>query len=253
MSIDYLRQLDLLDPRQIGNRSVTLIGAGATGSHIAWYLAQLGWGDANQGAGTLKVFDHDKVESHNLANQIYEPEHIGLPKVEALRKMIIRKFGFEILVRPELVSSQRADVAATYVFLLTDTMSSREEIFEKCLRFSFSTDLVIETRMGLRDGRIYAFNPNDPEHVEEWKKTLYKDDEAQVSRCGASASIISTVTFIASMAVGRLVQHFNCNYGNDTLRNEGSPMKMWNEVHFSLYPEAMMLRQFGYQAEPVIF
>jgi hypothetical protein len=174
-------------------------------------------------------------------------------KVEALKKMIIRKFGFEILAKPELVASQRAEVAATYVFLLTDTMSSREEIFEKCLRFSFSTDLVIETRMGLRDGRIYAFNPNDPTHVEEWKKTLYKDSEAQVSRCGASASIISTVIFIASMAVGRLVQHFNCNYGNDTLRNEGSPMKMWNEVHFSLYPEAMMLRQFGVKAEPVIF
>lgn len=253
MSIDYLRQLDLLDPRQIGNRSVTLIGAGATGSHIAWYLAQLGWGDTNQGAGTLKVFDHDKVESHNLANQIYEPEHIGMPKVEALKKMIIRKFGFEILAKPELVSSQRADVSATYVFLLTDTMSSREEIFEKCLRFSFSTDLVIETRMGLRDGRIYAFNPNDPTHVDEWKKTLYKDDEAQVSRCGASASIISTVTFLSSLAVGRLVQHFNCNYGNDTLRNEGSPMKMWNELHFSLYPESMMLRQFGVQAEPIIF
>lgn len=251
--IDFLRQLDLLDPKQIGNRSVTLIGAGATGSHIAWYLAQLGWGDTNQGCGTMKVFDDDGVEDHNLANQIYEPEHVSLFKVDALKAMILRKFGFEIEIHREQVTDQRKDVAATYVFLLTDTMSSREEIFEKCLRFSFSTDLVIETRMGLRDGRIYAFNPNDPTHVEEWKKTLYKDDEAQASRCGASASIISTVTFLSSMAVSRLVQHFNCNYGSDSLREEGKPMRMWNEVHFSLYPEAMMLREFGKTVEPVVF
>jgi len=252
MAIDYLRQLDLLDPRQIGKKSVTVIGAGATGSHVAWYLAQLGWGNSKQDCGTLKVFDNDIVESHNLANQIYEPEHVGMPKVEALKKMIIRKFGFEIEARNELVTNQRSDVAATYIFLLTDTMASRKEIFENCLQYSFSTDLVIETRMGLRDGRIYAFNPNDYVHVQEWKKTLYKDEEAQTSRCGASASIISTVTFIASMAVGRIVQHFNCHYGSDTLRNDG-PMKMWNEVHFTLYPEAMMLRQFGTNCEPIIF
>lgn len=251
--IDYLRQLDLLDPKQIGDKSVSLIGAGATGSHIAWYLAQLGWGDTAQGQGTLKVFDDDTVESHNLANQIYEPDHVGITKVEALKKMIVRKFGFEINAYQKKVTDQRNEVAAKYVFLLTDTMSSREEIFEKCLRFQFATDLVIETRMGLRDGRVYAFNPNDPIHVEEWKKTLYKDDEAETSRCGASASIISTVSFLSSLAVSRLVQHFNCNYGNDTLREDGSPMRMWNEVHFSLYPEAMMLREFGKTCEPVIF
>ena len=251
--IDYLRQLDLLDPKQIGDKSVSLIGAGATGSHIAWYLAQLGWGDTAQGQGTLKVFDDDTVESHNLANQIYEPDHVGITKVEALKKMIVRKFGFEINAYQKKVTDQRNEVAAKYVFLLTDTMSSREEIFEKCLRFQFATDLVIETRMGLRDGRVYAFNPNDPIHVEEWKKTLYKDDEAETSRCGASASIISTVSFLSSLAVSRLVQHFNCNYGNDTLREDGSPMRMWNEVHFSLYPEAMMWREFGKTCEPVIF
>jgi len=251
--IDYLRQLDLLDPKQIGNRSVSLIGAGATGSHIAWYLAQLGWGASNQGQGILKVFDDDTIEGHNLANQIYWPEHVGKLKVEALKDMIIKKFGFEIETHPEKVTDQRNDVAAKYVFLLTDTMSSREEIFEKCLHFQFATDLVIETRMGLRDGRVYAFNPNDPNHIEEWKKTLYKDEEASASLCGASASIISTVTFLSSLAVCRLVQHFNCNYGSDTLREEGKPMRMWNEVHFSLYPEAMMLRQFGEAKEPIIF
>ena len=253
MAIDFLRQLDLLDPRQIKEKSVTLVGAGATGSHIAWYLAQMGWGDKNQGQGILKVFDDDKVEPHNLASQKFSPEHVGMHKVEALKQSIVHNFGFEIEAHPEKVTNQRNEVSAKYVFLLTDTMSSRKEIFENCLKFSFATDLVIETRMGLRDGRVYAFNPNDPNQVGEWKSTLYTDEVAQVSRCGASASIISTVTFLSSLAVGLLVQHFNCTYGNDSLREKGAPMKMWNEIHFSLYPLAMMLRQFGTTTDPIIF
>jgi len=254
MPVDFVRQLGLLDPRQIGNRSVTLVGVGATGSHAAWYIAHLGWGNTAQNAGIMKVFDHDVVENHNLANQIYEPEHIGIPKVEALQKMIRRKFGFDIVAKQQLVTDQRNEVSANYIFLLTDSMASRLEIFEKCLRLSFKTDLVIETRMGLRDGRVYAFNPNDPTHVDEWKKTLYRDEDVPVaSACRASESIISTVTYLASMAVSRLVQHFNCTYGNDTLRDGSNPMKMWNELHFSLYPEAMMLRQFGSRTEPIIF
>jgi len=245
--MDFIRQISLLDPKQIKNKSITLIGAGATGSYIAFILAQLGWGNTPHGQGSLKVFDGDKVEGHNLANQIYEPSHIGKPKVEALKEIILRKCGFEIEVHNEYITDQQ-NVRSTYVFLLTDTMKSREEIFDKCLKFSFDTDLVIETRMGLRDGRVYAFNPHDGDHVEEWKKSLYSDDEADSSACGASASIITTVTFLASMASGRVVQHFNAHYGVDSEKSTHS--KIWNEVIFSLYPESFYYRNFKENVEP---
>jgi len=251
--MDYLRQLELLDPKDIKNKSITLIGAGATGSYVALALAQLGWGDSHQGQGTLKVFDGDKVESHNLCNQIYESSHVGKYKVDALKEIIIRKCGFEIEAINEMVSDNTDSrlVQSTYVFLLTDTMSSRREIFEKHLKFSFKTDMVIETRMGLRDGRVYAFNPNDPDHKTEWTNTLYSDKAAETSRCGASASIITTVMFLASLATQRVVYHFNREYGSDNLKGKGeSPMPMWNEVHFSLYPESFYMRCFG--QEPVL-
>lgn len=249
--MDYLRQLELLDPKQIGSKTVSLVGAGATGSYVALMLAQLGWGNTPQKQGVLKVFDGDKVEEHNLVNQVYEPAHVGMPKVEALAEVIKRKCNFEIEVHNEMVTDQAA-VKANYVFLLTDTMSSRSEIFDKCLKFSFDTDLVIETRMGLRDGRIYAFNPHSQDQVDAWKATLYSDDEAEVSRCGASASIVTTVNFLASLAAGRLVQHFNSQYGSDNLKSDKeSTSYMWNEVHFSLYPETFYMRCFE-DPEPVI-
>jgi hypothetical protein len=250
--MDYLRQLRLLDPSSIGNKSVTIIGAGATGSFVALALAQLGWGDSKRGQGKMIVFDGDVVERHNLANQAYELSHIGKPKVEALAEMIKRKCGAEIEIHNCMVDDKTDSglIQSNYVFLLTDTMSSRKSIFEKHLKFPFKTDLLIETRMGLRDGRVYAFNPNSVDETKCWTDTLYSDADAEVSACGASESIITTVMFIASLATQRLVHHFNTRYGSDSLSVNGSGNKAWNEVHFSLYPETFYLRVFG--EEPVL-
>jgi hypothetical protein len=250
--MNYSRQAKLLDPQEIKNKSITIIGAGATGSYVAILLAQMGWGNTSFNQGKMKVFDGDIVEQHNLANQIYEPSHIGKPKVEALKEIILRKCGFEIEVFNQMVNDETSTdlIQSTYVFILTDTMKSRKEIFEKHLKIPFNTDLVIETRMGLKDGRIYSFNPNDGAHVKEWKATLYSDDVAETSACGASQSIVSTVGFLSSLAVGRVIQHFNYRYGSDTLRNGSDDFRMWNEVMFSLYPEDYYMRRFG--EEPVM-
>jgi len=247
--MDYTRQLKLINPEDIGNKSISIVGVGATGSYIASILAQMGWGNAPMNQGKMKVFDGDVVEEHNLANQIYEKSHIGMSKAEALKEIISRKCGFEIEAHNEMVTDQDS-VKSNYVMLLTDTMSSRKEIFEKCIKHSFNTDLVVETRMGLQNGRIYAFNPHMQDDVDQWMNTLYTDDEAEVSLCGAQASIITTVMFIASIASGRIIQHFNYRYGKDNLREKDEPFHMWNEVHFSLYPETFYLRRF--REEPVM-
>ena len=251
--MDYTRQMGLLDPKQIKDKSISVIGVGATGSYVALLLAQMGWGDSNQGQGILRVFDGDKVEEHNLANQIYDLSHIGKPKVEALKETILRKCGFEIETYNQMVDDKTdsALIRSTYVFILTDTMKSRKEIFEKHLRFPFETDLLVETRMGLKDGRIYSFNPNNGDHIEEWKKTLYTDDVAEASVCGGSQSVVSTVGFLSSLAVSRVLQHFNNRYGNDNIRlDKKQEYHQWNEVQFSLYPESFYLKCFG--EEPIL-
>lgn len=251
---DYLRQLELLNPKEIKNKSITVIGAGATGSYVAQCLAQMGWGNSKHGQGVLRVFDGDSIEEHNLCNQIYDQDHIGKPKVEALKEIILRKCGFTIEVYNEMVDKNtRSDlIQSNYVFLLTDTMKSRKEIFETFLKFSINTDLVIETRMGLKDGRVYAFNPNSPDQKKAWLETLYTDKEAEISHCGASASIVSTSMFLASIASQRVIQHFDNNYKERSFEElkmmEENPL--WNEVHFSLYPENFYMRQFG--KEPVL-
>jgi molybdopterin/thiamine biosynthesis adenylyltransferase len=234
----YNSQLKLMNPKNFGNKSISLVGVGATGSNIALTLAQLGWGDSNNGQGILKLFDGDIVEEHNLANQCFYPHDIGKPKVEAMNDIIKRKCNFSVQTFNKMVVTEDKDVQSTYVFLLTDTMKSRKEIFENCLKYSFNTDMVIETRMGLRGGRIYAFNPHISEEVEAWKKTLCTDEEADVSLCGTSQSIVVTAIYIASIACSKMIQHFNQKYCNQP------EVKIWNEFIFTLYPESFFLRMF---------
>jgi molybdopterin/thiamine biosynthesis adenylyltransferase len=238
MNYNYNRQLKLLDPKKIGNKSISLVGVGATGSNIALMLAQLGWGDIQNGQGVLKLFDGDIVEEHNLASQAFYPEHIGKPKVLAMNDIIKHKCNFSVQTFNRMIDTEDKDVQSTYVFILTDTMKSRKGIFNNCLKYSFDTDMIVETRMGLSAGRIYAFNPHISEEVNAWEKTLCTDEEAEVSACGASQSIVNTAQFIASIACAKMIQHFSQKYCDK------SEVKIWNEIIFTLYPESFYMRMF---------
>lgn len=237
MEIDYLRQLSIFNPRDFGARGVTVVGAGATGSYVAFLLAQIG-------IKKIDVWDFDVVEEHNLPNQMFLIEHIGKPKVEALKDIIRKKCGFDINVHNEKVTDQLKN-PDSYFFLLTDTMASRKEIFEKCLKGrAFSTDLIIETRMDVDNGRIYAFNPNSPNQVKEWWSTLYTDEQATASACGASVSIAPTVSLLASLAVWKMIHHFDVNYGPDNTGKKGKEKELYNEVVFQVGPEEFMSKRF---------
>ena len=237
MDIDYLRQLEILNPKDFGDRKVTVVGAGATGSFVVSLLAQIG-------IKNISVWDFDVVEEHNLPNQIYTIKQIGQLKVEALKELIKEKSGFDIEIHNERVVDQIKN-PGEYFFLLTDTMASRREIFEKCIEGrAFNTDLVIETRMDADCGRIYAFNPNSPKQVKEWKATLYTDEEATTSLCGASISIAPTVSFLASLAVWKLIQSFDVVRGPNRTQKKGKEEALYNETTFQLGPEEIITRRF---------
>lgn len=206
MYVDYLRQLDVFDPEKFGETPVHIIGAGATGSWLTLILAKMG-------VKNLNVYDFDTVESHNLPNQAYRlhseegESDIGKLKVNALEDIIRASAGIDIKGENEVVDGSKK--LQGVVFVLTDTMSSRKEIFEKAIRYNSQVKLLVETRMGLETGRIYAINPIDPHHVKEYEKTLYSDEEATTSACGASQSIVATAINVASLAAWKLIKFHN--------------------------------------------
>jgi hypothetical protein len=210
--MDYTRQLEVFKPWEF-TTPVHIIGAGATGSWVALFLAKLG-------IENITVYDFDVVEKHNLPNQLFSPRDIGELKVTALRRLIKQMTGISIKAKPVKVDGTCR--LSGIVFMLTDTMASRKEIFEQAIKMKPSVKLLIETRMGLRGGRVYSVIPQNVEQTNEYEKTLYSDDEASVSACGASQSIVATATLTASHAVWQLL-----NYNNHGTINS------YNEMIFS--------------------
>jgi len=182
---------------------VHIIGAGATGSRLWLALIELG-------ITNISIYDFDNVESHNLANQIYLNKHIGMPKVYALRDYYTLKTGVTPpdsmnFVNDKITSSWRNEFDGS-VFILTDTMSSRREIFETFCAANPFIHRVFETRMASTHGNVNTVNPNDYTDSLAWIDSLVDDDApGETSACGASISVGTTASVIANLAVWQFI------------------------------------------------
>lgn len=194
MSLSTIRHDEIFLARE-NNQRITIIGAGATGSRVFAALVELG-------LTNLTIVDYDEVEPHNLANQMYLAEHVGTPKVSAMCDWTRKKLGYvpNTMHFVQGAAPQDAEIRGT-VFLLTDTMASRKEIFEAALKDNPEVYRVIETRMASTHGNVYFFDPNDPASYSAWEDTLSDDEETEVSHCGSSISVGPTASIIANLAV----------------------------------------------------
>lgn len=245
--MDYSRQLAIYDAENRKDMAY-IIGAGATGSWLSLILSKLGF-------RALKVFDFDVIEEHNLPNQFFKNKQVGMLKVNALGKNLhelssnpgcnfysyASKITKDVEEATEYVSTYSAyaiansiyeDMCEGYtvsIFCLVDSMTARKEIFEALVEEVQIPDKdkdgnkltayprFIETRMGLTGYRIYDIDLGNPKDREEYRKTLYSDEEAEASACGTSKSIVSTAMQCASHAVGMLLGNLN---GVDYIPNE---------------------------------
>lgn len=196
--IDVTRHQSVFSPEEFGNKQVCVIGAGATGSKIVLELAKLG-------VKNIVVYDFDHVEEHNLANQVYGPNHLGMAKVEALAQVVLDATGLEITARNERVTADTR-IAAPYVFLLVDTIEARKEIAENCLLDNISTRMCFETRMGVEIGYVVTFNPNSPVEYERWMRELPTEAQAETSACGTSITVGATAAIINGLAVWQFIK-----------------------------------------------
>jgi molybdopterin/thiamine biosynthesis adenylyltransferase len=196
--IDFWRQLDLFSPEKFGNKEVNIVGCGATGSYTAFLLAKIG-------VQNLHLWDFDIVEPHNLPNQIFRTKDVGKSKVEALAE-IIEEIGVKPTAHYAMVDS--ATELKGIVFLLIDDMDIRKNIWDGAIKFKLAVDLMIETRMAIDNGRVYAIQPCIPSDINLWENSLYSSEEAEESVC-TNRVISPTVTFISSLAVWKLIKWFN--------------------------------------------
>jgi ThiF family len=191
----YRRQLDIIPLERLQKARVTVIGCGAVGSFTAFTLAKMG-------VGGIKVYDPDRVEIHNLPNQMFAAQDCGLYKAEALRDMVELFHGVEIDACPIKYTDQPLK---GIVIVAVDSMDARIDIWRK-VKYNAAVELFIDSRMGAEVGRIIAVEPIDPLGVEFYKSTLHTSKEAFQAPC-TEKSTVYCACGLAAMICAKVKKH----------------------------------------------
>jgi molybdopterin/thiamine biosynthesis adenylyltransferase len=107
---------------------LTVCGAGALGSNLVETLLR-------QGFGRIRVIDKDRIEEHNVNNQIYGLNDVGNWKVQVLQNRMFRSLSVEVeAIRDELTEKNLAKyLAGSDVVVDTfDNTESRKLVTEHC-------------------------------------------------------------------------------------------------------------------------
>lgn len=186
--MDFLRQLDLVVPEAL-ETPVAVVGCGGIGSFAALALAKMG-------CRHLTLYDDDRVEDHNLPNQLYRPADVGRFKAEALAD-ILRAFTG---AAPEAVVARvEGQRLAGLVVAGVDSMRARRTLWQRSVRYRAAVPLFLDGRLGAEVIRLYAIRPADPDDVRFYAGTLYDDAEAEPLGCSGGAIVYT------GFAVGSLI------------------------------------------------
>ena len=187
LALDYWRQTSIVTPDELP--AVTVIGAGGIGSFTLLALAKMG-------VTRIIAFDDDKVESHNVPNQLYGLDSIGQHKVYAAAELCRVLAGVFI----EQMAFKLGEYPTEGVVVSgVDSMSSRKDIWDR-VKYKAAIPLYIEARMGAEVSRIQSVNPCDPDQCEWYESTLYSDEDAIEAPCTERAIIYNGFAIAALIA-----------------------------------------------------
>lgn len=200
--IDLSKTYEFFQPEKCKER-IHIIGCGSVGSTIAENLAR-------SGLTKFTLWDFDKVEPHNLANQMFRQQDVGKLKVEAL-KDILTEINPEIKDTVELkADGWQGKLLSGYVFLCVDSIEIRRDFVEKHMDTPF-IKAVFDVRTMLTGAQHYAAPWDDY----KLKKTLLDTmqftheeatEETPVSACGVTLGIATTVRLISALCVNNFIK-----------------------------------------------
>tara|TARA_R110001599_G_scaffold21628_2_gene81010 strand:+ start:129 stop:833 length:705 start_codon:yes stop_codon:yes gene_type:complete len=188
--VSFLRHSGWFSPEDANEKTLNIIGVGATGSWIGLTAARMGF-------HSFRIWDADLVESHNLPNQIYNSNHINSKKVDAFEE-VLKAFNPRIEVEKHdyfFESSKHKDLLDGPLVLTVDTMSARRDIYD-AFNLNWAVEKVFETRLGFDYAELNILNNLNPIELESWIKNLKSDDEIEEGPC--NLRVCSTLTSMIS-------------------------------------------------------
>lgn len=190
MDARHSRQSGLIDYK-IFEHPITVVGAGGIGSFTTLALAKIGF-------KSIRVFDDDRIEEHNLGNQFYRIRDLEKPKVIALQEIVKDFEGIDIIANVDKYSSSITHRPDEIVISAVDSMSARKMIYEN-LKFVKG---FIDGRMGGNQLEVYTVDMFNSDSKIAYERTLWSDKETSSIPCTQKAVMYNVLT-IASWIVNQ--------------------------------------------------
>lgn len=221
---NYTRQLGILDPMDIP--AVTIIGCGASGSAIGIILSKLG-------AKNISIWDGDKIDFHNIPNELYPGNTIGKYKSDTLKEEMERMapVGMTPVIDAHNKFFGDEDTVSTpYVFLCADQLDNRRNIMLR-LKSIPQVKWVIDTRMGGEYFEVWTVKMEDQQEFKEYIDSTFEDAREEVC---TMRGIIYTI----AMMTGKAVSTFK-----KMVKDIPVPRRYMEDVNNDLYPVLAVYRK----------
>lgn len=199
--MDLSKSYEFFQPEKDSAR-VHIIGCGSVGSTVAENLARCG-------VTKMTLWDFDKVENHNIVNQMFRTEDVGKLKTEALID-ILSEINPEIKDKAEIKSSGwNGEMLSGYIFLCVDSIELRRKIVEKHFNTTF-VKAVFDFRTMLESAQHYAADWSEYKMKKDLLNSMnFSHEEAAaetpVSACGVTLGVATTVRLISALGVNNYI------------------------------------------------
>lgn len=155
------------------------------------------------------LWDFDRVEPHNIVNQMFRQEDVGKLKVEALRDILV-EINPEIKDSIELKSDGwNGKKMSGYIFLCVDNIELRRDIVEKHMESPY-VKAMFDFRTLLESAQHYAADWSDYKMKQNLLKSMQfsheeASEETPVSACGVTLGVATTVRLICALGVNNFI------------------------------------------------
>lgn len=195
--MNLIKSYEYFNPTMV-RQKCHIIGCGSVGSTIAENLARLG-------ITKFVLYDFDKVEPHNIANQMFVDSDIKCEKVDAVKRIICSinpEAEKSIEIHREGYVDQRL---GGYVFLAVDNIDLRRKICE-ANRLNKSIKAIFDFRTRLEDAQHFAADWGNILEVDNLIRSMsFSHEEAHaatpVTACGTELGVAPTVRVICALGV----------------------------------------------------
>jgi hypothetical protein len=203
--VDFLRQKDIFDPAIHQEIPVHIIGDGGIGSFTAVALAKLG-------LKNLTVWDGDKVEPHNVPNQLHLMRALGKYKVLSTKALCRELAGIEVKTEEKFWSPLDGVKLEGIVISALDSMEGETGRcgrigLWKSIALNSRVRLYVDGRIGGETVRVLSIRPINDINLNSWyEKNLFPDKDAARLPC-TGRTIIDVGFFIAAI-ITKVVRSF---------------------------------------------